>query len=1041
MPEERNFALRERLGEGGFGVVYRARQEHLDRDVAVKTIHPALAATDGFAARFDDEARVVARLEHPHIVPLYEYGRDEEGAWLIMRLLPGGSLADALAKGPWNPLAAATLLEEVAAGLALAHRHGVIHRDVKPANILLDRAGGAYLTDFGIALDAFADAAADTAGPGSPAYMAPEQLAGGQITEKTDVYSLGVVMHEVLTGELSWKAATLQDTIMRRLAGPLPDVHTVRGELSPQLSAAVAAAMAQDPAARPTLGEFTEAFSSAARAGTTAADLSRNNMPDYLTSFVGRSSELDEIATLVGANRLTVLTGVGGTGKTRLAIEAARAAVNRFPEGAWLVELAPVTNPQLIMTEIGDTWGLRPGEGAAIEDVVTRYLWSKELLLVVDNCEHVLDGAVAAIRRILNSCPNVRIVATSRESLGIPGEGTLRVPSLGLPDADHEPAESEAAMLFLDRARSARTDFDPNDEEMAAVGRIVTRIDGIPLGLELAAARLRSMSAEELADRLEDSFRILSGSAKTALPRQRTLHATIEWSHDLLKPEERALFRRLAVFAGGFDLAAAEAVGAAEDIAEWEILDHLDSLVDKSLVVPSHDPAHGTRYRLLEPVRQFAQEVLARSGEAAATQRAHADRYVAFVSEASPHTRGPDQMEWERRLDVEYDNIRAAFATLLENDAIEPYLDMALDLQMYWVHTGLQLEGIDVLVNALEASHDGTDELRRIRGWSNAAIMAAEITNPRAVGFARTGLAMARATGDANTIGRLEMALGAAIRHTSSDPEYLEHLHEARRLLDEHPEPHWSEPEWERALHNLIFAAYLPPDDERIREHLDTAIELFEKLGDRAMLAATLNESTGLLGRGDDEWIMANQRRAIEIFESIHVPYWHAHALMYYGIVLQMHGDERASVPFLAEGAGLLEDCGDISCWATSSRYLATAESALGQHGSAKQRLAAVIEQLPVLPMPEITKPRSLDGAAEILLAAGAHSQAAVVLGRAMAVEYPPTVFDRDASHQAVRDGVVEHLGEDAAAGFLAEGEALATDEALGKALAWLQEG
>ncbi|HEY5651332.1 MAG TPA: adenylate/guanylate cyclase domain-containing protein [Acidimicrobiia bacterium] len=337
-------------------------------------------------------------------------------------------------------------------------------------------------------------------------------------------------------------------------------------------------------------------------------DVRRHNLPDYLTSFVGRTKQLDELASLTAENRLVALTGVGGTGKTRLAVEAARAAAAEKPDGAWLVELAPVTNPHFIMTAIADTWGLRAGEGASIEDVVTRYLWSRDLLLVIDNCEHLLDPAAAAIKLLLDACPKLRVIATSRESLGIPGEAMLRVPSLGLADDAHSLEESEAVHLFLDRARAVRPDYQPTSDEMADIGRICTRIDGIPLGLELAAARLRSMSASELANRLEDSFRILSGSAKTSLPRQRTLAATIDWSYDLLKPPEQAMFRRLSIFTGGFDLEAAEAVCIGDEVEDWEVLDHLDSLVDKSLIIPAQDGRGHTRYRMLEPVRQYAQE-------------------------------------------------------------------------------------------------------------------------------------------------------------------------------------------------------------------------------------------------------------------------------------------------------------------------------------------------------------------------------------------------------------------------------------------------
>ncbi|MEX1286935.1 MAG: adenylate/guanylate cyclase domain-containing protein, partial [Acidimicrobiia bacterium] len=363
----------------------------------------------------------------------------------------------------------------------------------------------------------------------------------------------------------------------------------------------------------------------------------RHNLPEPLTSFVGRRQELDDIGEALDRHRLVLLTGVGGTGKTRLAVEAGRLAAEGRPDGVWLVELAPVTDPDQVMAAIGSIWGLRPGEATSIEEVVVDHLADRDLLLIVDNCEHVLGGAAAAIRRIIEAAGEVTILATSRESLGVPGEVNLHVSSLAI-DPD-DPAHSDAVLLFTDRAGAVRPGFDPTGPELEAVVRICRRIDGIPLGLELAAARLRSMTPADLADRLDESFRILSGSAKTALPRQRTLQTTIDWSHDLLDPAEQAVFRRLAMFVGGFDLSAAEAVCVDDEVEDWAVIDHLDSLVDKSLLTVSH--GEHARFRMLEPIRQYAQERLHQSGESLAVLRRHAVPYRGVAATASSGTRGP----------------------------------------------------------------------------------------------------------------------------------------------------------------------------------------------------------------------------------------------------------------------------------------------------------------------------------------------------------------------------------------------------------------
>jgi predicted ATPase/class 3 adenylate cyclase/tetratricopeptide (TPR) repeat protein len=771
-------------------------------------------------------------------------------------------------------------------------------------------------------------------------------------------------------------------------------------------------------------------------------DVRRHNLPDYLTSFVGREEQLDELASLITDNRLVALTGVGGTGKTRLAVEVARRAAREMPDGAWLVELAPVTNPAFIMTTIGEIWDLRPGEGASIEDVVTRYLWSRESLLIIDNCEHLLDEAAAAIKFLLDSCPKLRIVATSRESLGLPGEALLRVPSLGLPDGKHDLQESEAAILFLDRVRAIRPDFELQENERTEVERICTRIDGIPLGLELAAARLRSMSTGELADRLEDSFRILSGSAKTALPRQRTLHATIDWSYDLLKPAEQAMFRRLSVFTGGFDVEAAEAVCIGDEVDQWEVVDHIDSLVDKSMVIP-HGGRFGTRYRMLEPVRQYAQEQLSDTAEPVRFRQAHARYFGQLAQEASPGLRSSEQMVWIGRLDLDYDNIRAALGTFLETKEVEGYLDLAFDLYAYWMLKGRQMEGIDTGLAGLDAAPDGTDPYRLIKVWYTTARFGAELTRPAGIDHARAGLAVALETGDPNAIGRMELALGTCIRHATTDPEYLEHLLEGRRLLEAHPEPYWWDRTWEQGLRNLLLAAYLPAEDERVSEHLHTALEVFEEQGDQLLLAATLADSSGLYMKGDreqDEWVLSNVRRACEILSGMDSPNWYGHALYYLGILLRYEGEYVEAADLLAMGAVRLEDVGDVNCWGGASRWLARCEAALGQTDAARRRLVAVLDRMPVLPMQEMVKPRLLDAAAEVFLADGDHREAAVTLGAALAANLPDEYSTlRDPDLEVVRNRAVEALGENEVERLIAEGTSLGLDEALAFVREWLE--
>ncbi len=318
--------------------------------------------------------------------------------------------------------------------------------------------------------------------------------------------------------------------------------------------------------------------------------------------------------------------------------------------------------------------------------------------------------------------------------------------------------------------------------------------------------------------------------------------------------------------------------------------------------------------------------------------------------------------------------------------------------------------------------------------------LGAEITDPVAIGHARRGLALAQALGDANAIGRMELQVGAAIRHSTTDPEYLEHLLEARRLLDAQPEPYWWEPDWERGLLNLIFAAYLPEDDERVLEHVRVALASFEACGDQALLAATLGDSVALWGRADEDWLMGNLLRSVEILASMQVPYWYGHALLTLGTILGTKGEHDAASEHLSLAAGHLEEMGDLNCWASASRRQASADAARGVPDPARAAMTAAIDALPLLPMPEVHTPRNLDTAAEVLLAAGLDEEAAFTLGRATATDFPvSTIFPREPAQAAVKAELVRRLGEDAVARRMADGAAAGADDALGRIAAWLR--
>src|SRR6201999_3641876 len=363
------------------------------------------------------------------------------------------------------------------------------------------------------------------------------------------------------------------------------------------------------------------------------------HLPVQLTSFVGRDGDIAQVRDLVAENRLVTLTGAGGVGKTRLAIQIAGEIANDFPDGIWYVDLAPITDPDLVPITTARTLGLPDQPGRSTMDTLTRFVADRHMLVVLDNCEHLLDASAELVVALLGAAAGLTLLATSREPIGVAGELSWRVPSLPLAD--------KAVELFTDRARRARADFEINDDNLGTVSEICRRLDGVPLAIELAAARVRALSLTEILDSLHDRFRLLTGGARTAVRRQQTLRASVDWSHALLTEPERVLFRRLAAFAGGFDLDAAQAVGADSEVERYQLVDQLSLLVDKSLVV-ADDSGGRTRYRLLETVRQYALEKLDESGEADAIRDRHRDHYTAkaaILDEPTVHQQRIDQID------------------------------------------------------------------------------------------------------------------------------------------------------------------------------------------------------------------------------------------------------------------------------------------------------------------------------------------------------------------------------------------------------------
>lgn len=393
-----------------------------------------------------------------------------------------------------------------------------------------------------------------------------------------------------------------------------------------------------------------------------------NNLPAQSSRFIGRQRELEELRPLVDSRRMVTLTGAGGSGKTRLALQAAAELLDGSGDGVWLVELAGVTGEEAVVPAIADGLGISVPPGRPVLEALVDALAPQHILVVLDNCEHLIGACAKIVDLLERRCPELHVLCTSREPLGISGEVIYRVPSLSLPTAeDAEDSESDAVALFLDRAAAQGITIPAGEDSVALMTSVCRRLDGMPLAIELAAARLRSLSLADLSDRLDQRFRLLTGGSRSALPRQQTLRATVDWSYSLLNDTEQAVLRRLSVFAEGFDLQAAEAVTSLADIEIFDITDLVSSLVDKSLMV-AEASGGGVRYRLLETIRQFAAEhmVATSADEAVSVATAHRDYFLALAEEAAPHCTRPEQRTWLARLELESANLRRAIEHAVE---------------------------------------------------------------------------------------------------------------------------------------------------------------------------------------------------------------------------------------------------------------------------------------------------------------------------------------------------------------------------------------
>jgi non-specific serine/threonine protein kinase len=758
------YRIESALGAGGMGEVYLARDTVLGRLVALKVIRSGELDNPDGVRRFVEEARAASALNHPNIATIHEL-REEAGVhFMVMEYVAGMTLSARLSSGPLEPEDLVSIGSQIAQALHAAHSAGIIHRDIKPSNIIVMGRGHVKVLDFGLAKRTDGDHsvedqstwAATRTGQvlGTVPYMSPEQVLGRPLDHRSDLFSLGVVLYEMATGQRPFAGPTTFETLEQIVRENPRPVTSLNPRIRAALQDLILGCLEKRPEDRiQTAAQLADRLDRCAGqgAGVGGARL-KHNLPQQLTSFIGRQREIAEIRALWTQTRLVSLSGPGGIGKTRLALQIASEVLREYEDGVWLIELAPLSDPALVPQTVGATLGIRDHGHGAIEDALAEYLRHRRCLLVLDNCEHLIAAAAQLADTLLRRTSDLRILSTSREALAIAGETVVRLSSLGLPDLDQvldseQMRRYEAVELFIDRARAAKSTFVLDDNTARSLATLCVQLEGLPLAIELAASRVTVLSVPQIAGRLHDRLGLLTSGSRVAAPRHQTLLAAIDWSYALLSEPEKALFRRLSVFAGGCTLEAAEIVCTGGAIDKADVLGLMSALVNKSLVLADERDGR-TRYQFMVTLLEYARKQLAGTIEQETVCRAHAEFVLTLAVEAESRLAGTQEKLWIHRLEAEYDNIRAALAWTSRND-LTTGLQLAGAMGRFWFLRGYWAEARRWLLEMLQAADERGVQFSRVKVLNAIALMAqgqGDYASARRFGV--EALAVSREAGD-----------------------------------------------------------------------------------------------------------------------------------------------------------------------------------------------------------------------------------------------------------------------------------------------------
>ena len=947
------------------GEVYRARDNRLDRTVAIKVLPERLSQNADLRQRLDREARAISKLSHPNICTLHDIGHQEGTDFLVMEFVEGKTLRELLASAMLSMRRVISIAVQIAEGLAKAHEAGIVHRDLKPENLIVSP-DVVKILDFGLAkLEPDGNDLADTSATscnltvqgeivGTFRYMSPEQANGRTLDFRSDQFSFGLVLYEMATGKHAFQRATLAQTLLAIIKDEPKSISSLNPEVPPPLCWVIERCLAKEPEKRyfstlDLVRDLTAIRDRLSDLQSSRAESRPNNLPVMTTAFIGRDKELAAVRQLLLRDdvRLVTVTGPGGMGKSRLAIEVARDMADYFSSGAYLVPLAAVTDSSLIVLVIAQTLGLRETAGIQPKEGLTEYfrnLPGKPMLLLIDNFEHIV-AAAPTLAELLALAPNLKILVTSRAPLHIYNEHEFPLPPLAMPDARVLPplevlSKFPAISLFVQRATAIKPDFELVEENAPAVVEICVRLDGLPLAIELAAARVKLLSPAAMLTRLASRLQLLTGGARDLPARQQTLRQAIDWSYDLLNEPEQKLFRRLSVFVGGCTLEGVESVCDTKRDLGFDVLDGMSSMVDKNLIRQNEQADGEPRFVMLETIREYALEKMAACAEKPQTKRAHAAYCLVLAEEAASENTDTDHGRWLDRFDIEHDNFRAALDWLAENDQAEWGLRLGVALFRFWDMREHLTEGRERLGRLLKLKSAEAHTNSRLRALFAAGVLAAEQGDyAHSDAMIRESLDLARKMGDKRSMAVSLNALAVNVRYQgdllASHDLFKESLSLWRELDDA--------PAVARALSNLANISKLQTDYQHASALYEECLSIFRDLGDSSGLAWALNHQGDVAcDRGDSAAARSLYERSLATFWKINDRWGIAGSLADLGNLAKEQGDYSTADSLYRESLGVFHELEHkrgiariLEAFACSASAQSEAERALRLAGAA----------------------------------------------------------------------------------------------------------